>query len=232
MERAKSAFAFVRCSNRSERGGETRETFRTGREVRSESFLEGRHGRFEARCFHSSRPSRLSHLQLSGTICTQENKNGLAGLWRHQSLLHFERKSRRSDCPTSGQPGKAFRALLRMLLCEQGRRFDCEVEMISHNTKRVNLPPEPIAGLTETIFERCGRPFAHEQVPAAVAPVNDVITPARKFESHRSLHQCERFAMNTPCNYVAYPIRGRCCGPLSRFTIWPRPDSHRLFPAT
>jgi len=40
-EGAKSAFAFVRCSNRSERGGETRETFRTRREVRSESFLEG-----------------------------------------------------------------------------------------------------------------------------------------------------------------------------------------------
>ncbi len=59
-------------------------------------------------------------MQLSGTICTQENKNGLAGLLRHQSLLHFERKSRRSDGPTSGQLCKAFLALLRMLLCEQG----------------------------------------------------------------------------------------------------------------
>ncbi len=54
MEGAKSAFAFVRCSNRSERGGETRETFRTGREVPSESFPERCYGRFEARRFHSS----------------------------------------------------------------------------------------------------------------------------------------------------------------------------------
>ena len=49
--------------------------------------------------------------------------------------------------------------------------------MIPHDTKGVNLPPEPTAGLTQTLLERRGGPFAHEQLFAVITPVNDVITP-------------------------------------------------------
>jgi len=77
--------------------------------------------------------------------------------------------------------------------------------MISHNTKCVNLPTEPTAGLTETLFERCGRPFAHEQVPAVVAPVNDVITRARKFDSHLSWHPVRAFRTELYAHAITWP---------------------------
>lgn len=65
--------------------------------------------------------------------------------------------------------------------------------MIPHDTKGVNLPPEPTAGLAQTLLERRGGPFAHEQVFAVITPVNDVITPARKFDSHLSWHPVRAF---------------------------------------
>jgi len=103
-------------------------------------------------------PSRLSHLQLSGTICAQKNKNGLAGLLRHQSLLHFERKGRRSDRPASGQLCKTFLALLRMLLDEQGEiltitspPFGC---MTVHRTHAGQLTESAMPGVGATDTSR------------------------------------------------------------------------------
>jgi hypothetical protein len=58
----------------------------------------------------------------------------------------------------------------------------------------VDLPAEPTARLIETTFKRSRRPFAREQVPTVITPIDDVITRASIFDSDLPWHPVQIFS--------------------------------------
>ena len=64
----------------------------------------------------------------------------------------------------------------------------CEVEVVSHDDKRVQPPPEFCPRLEQAGLKRLRRAVSGKQIPAVVPPIDHVVTGSRKLEAQFPRH--------------------------------------------
>jgi hypothetical protein len=68
------------------------------------------------------------------------------------------------------------------------RCLNCQVVVVSHDNKRVKNPPQPLAGLEKTSFERGARSFAFENPGSLVPAIDHMIDRLLIFKANFSSH--------------------------------------------